>query len=78
MKSAIVFLLSVLVITTPLTDNEIVNEVFYGLFAQNRLAKPEVCVKCFDDVTAKKIVNFVDTILPQAVKVVPPIQKLKQ
>ena len=38
-----------ILITAPtLTNNEIINEVLYGAFEQNKLPKPQFCLHCID------------------------------
>lgn len=49
-----------------LTDKEILQEVFNGLFEQNKLPKPTTIVPCFDDSSAAKTVKFAGTVLDKA------------
>lgn len=60
-----------------LTDNEKINEIWYGVFAQNRLPRPQYLLRCFDDESASRIIKLAATILPQLAKVIPPIKKIK-
>jgi hypothetical protein len=59
------------------TDNEKLNEVFYGIFAQNRLPRPEYFLKCFDEVIATRIIKLIQVLLPQLIKPIPPVRKIK-
>ena len=81
MKIASIVLLIVLLYNQPvtcLTDNEKLDEVWYGVFAQNRLPRPQYVLKCFDDESAGRIVKFLEKIVPQLAKVVPPVFKIKE
>lgn len=64
MKKSLIPLLLLVCLSSSMTDNDIVNQFFYGLFAQNGLPQPQYCLKCIDDVTASKLVKFANTILP--------------
>lgn len=48
------------------------------MFEENQLPKPVFCLDCFDDASAKKLVLFLDDILPRISKVLPPFLHLKK
>lgn len=60
-----------------LTDNEKLNEIWYGVFAQNRLPRPQYLLKCFDDESANRIIKVFSQVLPQLAKTIPPVRKIK-
>lgn len=51
-----------------LTDKEILQQTFNGLFEENTLPDPKTIVPCFDDATAKSTVAFIGTLLDKAAK----------
>ena len=63
---------------TCLTDNEKLNQLWYGVFAQNRLPRPQYVLKCFDDESAGRIIKLFEKIIPQLANVVPPVLKIKE
>ena len=80
-KSTTVVILVLVLFSQPgwcLTDNEKLNEIWYGVFAQNRLPRPQYFLKCFDDESAGRIVKLAKQIIPQLAKVVPPVRKIKE
>lgn len=77
MRAAILLLFTI-VLANSLTNNEIINEVFYGVFEANSLPKPQFCIECIDDASAKKMVLFLDDILPRIAKILPPFLVLKK
>ena len=48
-----------LTLSTALTDKEILQQGFNGLFDANGLSHPEHVVECFSDPTAHKLVIFI-------------------
>lgn len=77
MKKLIIFLLPLL-LTNCLTNNEIINQIFYGIFESNNLPKPQFCIDCFDDAAAKNLVLFLNDLLPRIAKLLPPFLTLKK
>ncbi len=51
-----------------LTDKDILQQTFNGLFEQNKLPDPRTVVPCFDDPTAKRTVAFIGDVLNKAAK----------
>jgi hypothetical protein len=51
-----------------LSDNEIIQHVFEGLFAENNLSGPYMIKYCFDEATSHRIVEFVNDALRKAAK----------
>lgn len=51
-----------------LTNKEILQQGLNGLFEENKLKDPTTIVPCIDEATAKKIVDFIGTVLEKAAK----------
>ena len=51
--------LSIILLTQALTNQEILQQGLNGLFEQNKLADPTTIVPCIDEDTAHKIVLFI-------------------
>lgn len=76
-NTSILVIITILGCSLCLTDNEKINQVLYGVFAQNKLPKPVFSPLCFDDVTANRIVTFANEELPKLAKILPPFLKIK-
>jgi hypothetical protein len=59
---------ALILLTQALTDKEILQQGFNGLFEQNKLAYPTTIVPCFDDATAHKLVVFIGDVFEKAAK----------
>ncbi len=67
MKS--IFLLALICVSVlSLSDKDILQQTFNGLFEQNKLPDPKKVVPCFDDGTAHKTVVFIGQVLEKAAK----------
>ena len=64
----LLFVTFLLVLTPALTDKEILQQGFNGLFDANGLPHPEHVVDCFSDPTAHKLVIFIGEILEKAAR----------
>jgi hypothetical protein len=65
----ILTVLAVLLVSTMcLTNKEILQQGLNGLFEENKLPDPVTIVPCIDEATAKKIVDFIGTVLEKAAK----------
>lgn len=51
-----------------LTNKEILQQALNGLFEENKLPDPTTIMPCIDEVTAKKIVDFIGVVLGKAAK----------
>jgi hypothetical protein len=59
---------ALILLTQALTDKEILQQGFNGLFEQNKLAYPTTIVPCFDDATAHKLVVLIGDVFEKAAK----------
>jgi hypothetical protein len=67
MKNLFVFL-AILTLSVSLSDKEILQQAFNGLFSANGLANPTTVVECFDDDSAHKTVVFIGDVLDKAAR----------
>jgi len=51
-----------------ISDKDILQQVFNGIFEENKLKDPTTIVPCIDDVSAHKIVVFIGELLDKAAK----------
>lgn len=67
--SKILTIFTILLVSTMcLTNKEILQQGLNGLFEENKLPDPTTIVPCIDEATAKKIVDFIGTVLAKAAK----------
>lgn len=65
---ATALILAGLQLGAPTTDNDILQEVFEGVFAENNLPGPYMIRYCFDEPTSHRIVVFIGEMLDRAAK----------
>jgi hypothetical protein len=67
--SKILAIVTLLVLSAScLTNKDILQQALNGAFEENKLPDPTTIVPCIDEDTAKKIVDFVGTVLDKAAK----------
>jgi hypothetical protein len=65
---ATIVLLGALLVGPLTSDNDIIQEVFEGAYAENNLPGPYMIKYCFDEPTSHRIVVFITEILERAAK----------